>query len=931
MDQITDLTDAERGSKGSAEKGEPSLTSNIATDDRSQKPGKDNDEIEAGQPAEVKRPKLSEDNPSESLHSSDPSSSDSSISSDSDASLDPDAAKDLVDKLKAKLRKAKAKEAKALLKTKEKKAGREKDADGRSSGDESENEISVVKSSSYPPMSPAKTARWRAFQRSLQDLNFGPVVGHFERVDTIFQNGKPVHRTVIENGKPALESSLIQDIKPVKPKNKKPGSPLKVAYKRVDQLWDERIHNYKLTKTVKNHGDSEWDQYVFTVRRKFDLEHSYLGTLVDIKSQPLKECLQFLMEGVQGVSLQEAKPSVDPNMLFLHLEEMRAYMAWCQETASKSDAAYVARCHEAALTNDTIGDDLLIDEFLTKAKHLELMVKYLDKDYDETKKSLHMLENNQITFELLWALYKPGTIAYSSTYGDHEEPRAFKIDAATKQIHYSKGTWYSIEGRYLDFDGKTFGMTGFVDEVPQFEGAREITDLECYPLKYHKDAENLEAELIQRGKHFVSLEGMNYRYYDGMAYKRVKKGVMKINIDGRIMVDAAVHHRVNPNYRIIPFKPKPSSAPLKLVDADEGEVGSEQESSSDEIAGRSRRKVRRYRFVSTSDGKKVVLDITGDKDNVVDREVIADPNKSMHEFTSEELLVASPVVLGFAFAEKLWLEFKVSAISEVVYNDEAFDSLVLPENQKSLVKALVSSHAFQGHKSIDDIISGKGRGLVAVLHGPPGTGKTLTAEGIADLLKRPLYMVSAGDLGTEATRLEKELQNVLDVAHSWGAILLLDEADVFLQERSIHDIHRNALVSIFLRLLEYFQGILFLTTNRVETFDSAFVSRIHLSLRFQPLTTKAKKTVWKLFLDRVKKQEGMEVADIRESDITDLARRDVNGRQIKNLVRSTQALAVYENVPLSMMHIRRVIDVAENFEVDLRGGTGFTDAMRSYT
>ena len=75
---------------------------------------------------------------------------------------------------------------------------------------------------------------------------------------------------------------------------------------------------------------------------------------------------------------------------------------------------------------------------------------------------------------------------------------------------------------------------------------------------------------------------------------------------------------------------------------------------------------------------------------------------------------------------------------------------------------------------------GKGRGLVAVLHGPPGTGKTLTAEGIAELLKRPLYMVSVGELGTNSRELELELNKILDVAHSWGAVLLLDEADVFL-------------------------------------------------------------------------------------------------------------------------------------------------------
>lgn len=145
----------------------------------------------------------------------------------------------------------------------------------------------------------------------------------------------------------------------------------------------------------------------------------------------------------------------------------------------------------------------------------------------------------------------------------------------------------------------------------------------------------------------------------------------------------------------------------------------------------------------------------------------------------------------------------------------------------------MESHKYHAAESIDDVIQGKGRGLVgtwytsqlrktpltlfeAVLHGPPGTGKTLTAEGISELLKCPLYMVSAGELGTDSRYLENELQKILDICHAWGAILLLDEADVFLEKRNMHDIHRNALVSIFLRQLEYFQGILFLTTNRVE-------------------------------------------------------------------------------------------------------------------
>jgi SpoVK/Ycf46/Vps4 family AAA+-type ATPase len=111
-------------------------------------------------------------------------------------------------------------------------------------------------------------------------------------------------------------------------------------------------------------------------------------------------------------------------------------------------------------------------------------------------------------------------------------------------------------------------------------------------------------------------------------------------------------------------------------------------------------------------------------------------------------------------------------------------------------------------------------------------------------------------------------------------VLLLDEADVFLEKRTIHDIHRNALVSIFLRLLEYFQGILFLTTNRVETFDDAFQSRIHVALRYGDLTSKAKRSIWKMFLERVRAIEGVNIASFSEEDYDMLSRHTLNGRQV---------------------------------------------------
>lgn len=79
--------------------------------------------------------------------------------------------------------------------------------------------------------------------------------------------------------------------------------------------------------------------------------------------------------------------------------------------------------------------------------------------------------------------------------------------------------------------------------------------------------------------------------------------------------------------------------------------------------------------------------------------------------------------------------------------------------------------------------------------GPPGVGKTLTAECIADLYERPLYLVTSGDIGTDLHGVESRLHEIFDYAVKWNAVLLLDEADVFLAERNLENLSRNALVS----------------------------------------------------------------------------------------------------------------------------------------
>lgn len=630
-------------------------------------------------------------------------------------------------------------------------------------------------------------------------------------------------------------------------------------------VWDNSIHNYKLSETADEPDTNEYDQYIFTVRRKFNWENRYSSTMVDIKSKPLREALSKIMHGVKGVSLVQETSAVDPNMLFLYLEETRQYMKNMKQLA-KAEKKKKARKIAA-----------------TKAAHLKVMVKYLDTDFAETKRTLYpLLESNMITFDYVWALFKPNTIAYTSTYGDQDEPRAFKIEYAQRETSFMRGEWYAIEGRYLEYDGKSFGLGSMDVTVDAFKGTRKITSLACYPLKYHREADELRAKLLERGKKFVSLRGMNYRFHHGMAFVKRKRAVVKVNINGRVMLDPVIFRRINPNYQISTLSPKDDD--LESDESDDDSIGGGCECLEDNQDQDADVPKYKYKVVEDEDCKPRVVAVEVDENgNVIQKEKMDQvQNDSDRAFTEEELIISCPVTLGFAFSEKLWLEFCISGISDIQWNEKAFDSLVLPENQKSIVKALVSSHTFNDAQSIDDVIQGKGKGLVSVLHGPPGTGKTLTAEGIAELLKRPLYMVSVGELGMDSRTLETELNKILDIAHSWGAVLLLDEADIFLEKRTIQDIHRNALVSIFLRLLEYFQGILFLTTNRVETFDDAFQSRIHVALRYGDLTPKAKRSVWKMFLEKVqeKQEQRLQMAQFSEKDFDALARHNLNGRQV---------------------------------------------------
>jgi SpoVK/Ycf46/Vps4 family AAA+-type ATPase len=268
----------------------------------------------------------------------------------------------------------------------------------------------------------------------------------------------------------------------------------------------------------------------------------------------------------------------------------------------------------------------------------------------------------------------------------------------------------------------------------------------------------------------------------------------------------------------------------------------------------------------------------------------------------------------------------VKHIRDIQWNKEAFNlRLVLKEEKKELIRALISVHIGQKNALKTDFMDGKGDGLIILLHGGPGTGKTLTAESVAELAERLLYRVTCGDIGTDPESVEKYLESVLFIGSTWGCVILLDEADVFLEERTKQDMQRNALVSVFLRVLEYYDGILILTTNRIGTFDEAFKSRVQLALHYPPLNDRAREEIWHNFMRSLFAEgEDVDFEELNEK-LYVLAKHKLNGRQIRNTISTARQLAQYRKEKLRFMHMNQALQVVDEFEKYVTDVHGHSD------
>ncbi|KAI9737349.1 MAG: hypothetical protein M1834_009503 [Cirrosporium novae-zelandiae] len=657
---------------------------------------------------------------------------------------------------------------------------------------------------------------------------------------------------------------------------------------------------------------------------------------------------------------------------------------------------------------DAMPEDLL--DSPDTMQDIRCLLEFIDEYLKPIENKYRDNKNRKVRFADLWYLFKPGEVVYvplgnngqdkdpksrNTAAGNSTEPSVSDIHNERYQevwrvLHTANGRLvlntnddddpeslkkrerinpFFVKCYHLDFDGREFGPVAHTFPLQPFEGEKDITSLEVYPLRYSENISKIKTNLIENGKEFLNFTSFKPRYYVGRSLVRHPCGSLLEGekapkhseyIDSHVVVDFSEAFQTNPDWI-------PVFDSLNFLGADPRET-------INDFGARLWKN--RYQQEHNSEEPwyfdyDYLTDRTQTNDFIEQNAIL----KNMWEnrtndasiLQTEDLILLPTRVFAYILRTRKFAQLSISDLREVRPRKDGFNGLKLPKGHKRMVQALVKSHfmakAFQEKYTNDDyeadLVRGKGNGLIILLHGAPGVGKTSTAECVADANGKLLLPITCGDLGLDAEHVERELDEKFHLAQRWNCVLLLDEADVFLAERDRTDIKRNSLVSVFLRVLEYYTGILFLTTNRVGAFDEAFTSRIHISLYYPPLDRMQTMKIWAMNLDRLMQRKGQRMI-IDVPMIKQFAREQYenggtkdsrwNGRQIRNAFQTATALAEFdaaeanikrskteapEDIPpilpkLERMHFEIVARASQQFDHYITKTTGHTAVDRAW-
>lgn len=421
-------------------------------------------------------------------------------------------------------------------------------------------------------------------------------------------------------------------------------------------------------------------------------------------------------------------------------------------------------------------------------------------------------------YQELWRLYGITTPEDQIDFGGvKSKSKQFEMPTFEYEDDIEDPDCFHLHCYYVDFDGNGYRSVTKRLSIRRFHGARSILTLPCYPLRYSQQADRLQENLPERGKTFTALVEKQHLSYSAWPLANNPDGETlntdhehptqqePLYIDGPVMVDFGNTFSVLPQWK--PNFSEPAFFEgVWEADADNFPVMTWSDHDRTKLISEV------SDFVQVTDGIAMLQ-----RQEAIKRDqCLAFLKKShfddetgengSHAVPEEALSLLPKRVFAYALRERKYIAADISRLRVVSPQEGVFDELEIPKNYKRLIRGLVSEHFEK--KSLEkkmrvsgaeaftqDLIGGKGKGLVILLHGAPGVGKTATAEAIASEFCKPLFIITSGDISTDSRKTHLQLKWYFYLANRWNCILLLDEADVYLTQRSSYDLERSSLVS----------------------------------------------------------------------------------------------------------------------------------------
>lgn len=534
-------------------------------------------------------------------------------------------------------------------------------------------------------------------------------------------------------------------------------------------------------------------------------------------------------------------------------------------------------------------------------EHLQILQDAIWPVVEKPLKKLEecMLHGN-ITYSSLWTIFKPGQLIYRKDYLGREVIE--KIQSTYYECIKGEEV-FRVVSDAVCWDGARFGTGTSTGNFGDEGGAMSLSDLPAMPLEMHPDREAIKARVLRRAQKFASLTKCEVKAYTGPVGEPTHERRRKeeaLQVGDRLMI--------NPTAVGCPLMAKNLDPLVKENVFDCYQNGGRVSSPGSLKRERERRYVTdlrkaRFEWSKSAETKKPLS------------------GRAHQVLTEDQLLITVPDVAAFDLKRKDWTVVDVDEISDVAWNEDAYDDIVFPAEEKDLLLAVAGAYVPSTTSPIT-VPEKRAKGTTICLAGPSGMGKVSIVEAIAERLHAPLFAVDMAEMIRDWDNFEDNMVKVLHRCREWGAILLVTNIDL-LMEKALNKYGKADTASTFRHHLSTHPGLIFVTaTAFTDRFEPLLASQFDLLIQVPALDVSSRRQVWE---DAINNALPLKQRKFKGEDLDMLAEKELSAREIKSALKMALMLARSRGSTLKVEHVERVIAIKEKSKLQMEGEKGEED------